>query len=54
MMLLTGRRAGGFSPGGLRLHTVQTIAQQQDSEVRAAEFTISIPAKPILTQIAKA
>jgi signal transduction histidine kinase len=49
------------SPGGLGLHIVQTIAKQQDSEVRAAnrigcgaEFTISIPAEPILTRIAKA
>ena len=49
------------SAGGLGLHIVQTIARQQDSEVRAAnrdgggaEFTISIPAEPILTRIAKA
>ena len=49
------------SAGGLGLHIVQTIAKQQDSEVRAAnrdgrgaEFTISIPAEPILTRIAKA
>jgi signal transduction histidine kinase len=49
------------SGGGLGLHIVQTIAKQQDSEVRAAnrdgrgaEFTISIPAAPILTRIAKA
>lgn len=49
------------SAGGLGLHIVRTIAQQQDSEVRAAnrdgggaEFTISIPAEPILTRIAKA
>jgi signal transduction histidine kinase len=49
------------SAGGLGLHIVQTIAKQQDSEVRAAnrdgggaEFTISIPAEPVLTRIAKA
>ncbi len=49
------------SAGGLGLHIVQTIARQQDSEVRAAnrdgrgaEFTISIPAEPVLTRIAKA
>lgn len=49
------------SGGGLGLHIVQTIAKQQDSEVRAAnrdgrgaEFTISIPAAPVLTRIAKA
>jgi len=49
------------SAGGLGMHIVQTIAQQQDSEVRAAnrdgggaELTISIPAEPILTRIAKA
>jgi signal transduction histidine kinase len=49
------------SPGGLGLHIVRTIAKQQDSEVsaanrigRGAEFTISIPAEPILTSIAKA
>jgi len=49
------------SAGGLGLHIVQTIARQQDSEVRAAnrdgrgaEFTISIPAETVLTRIAKA
>ena len=49
------------SAGGLGLHIVQTIVKQQDSEVRAAnrdgrgaEFTISIPAEPVLTRIAKA
>jgi len=49
------------SAGGLGLHIVQTIARQQDSEVRAAnrdgrgaEFTISIPAEPVLARIAKA
>jgi len=49
------------SPGGLGLHIVQMIAKQQNGEVRAAnrdgrgaEFTISIPAAPILTRIAKA
>lgn len=49
------------SPGGLGLHIVQTIARQQNGEVRAAnrdgrgaEFTISIPDEPIFTRIAKA
>jgi signal transduction histidine kinase len=49
------------SAGGLGLHIVQTIAKQQNGEVRAAnrdgrgaEFTISIPAEPIFTRIAKA
>jgi signal transduction histidine kinase len=49
------------SGGGLGLHIVQTIAKQQNGEVRAAnrdgggaEFTISIPAEPIFTRIAKA
>jgi signal transduction histidine kinase len=49
------------SAGGLGLHIVQTIARQQNGEVRAvnrdgrgAEFTISIPDEPIFTRIAKA
>jgi signal transduction histidine kinase len=49
------------SAGGLGLHIVQTIAKQQDSEVRAsnrdgggAEFTISIPVEPVFARIAKA
>jgi len=49
------------SAGGLGLHIVQTIVQQQNAEVRAAnrdgrgaEFTISIPVEPIFTRIAKA
>jgi signal transduction histidine kinase len=49
------------SAGGLGLHIVRTIAKQQNSEVwaanrpgRGAEFTISIPAEPISTRIAKA
>jgi signal transduction histidine kinase len=49
------------SAGGLGLHIVQTIAKQQNGEVRAAnrdgrgaEFTISIPDEPIFTRIAKA
>jgi len=49
------------SAGGLGLHIVQTIVKQQNGEVRVAnrprrgaEFTISIPAEPIFTRIAKA
>jgi signal transduction histidine kinase len=47
--------------GGLGLHIVHTIVSQEDGEVRAAnrsgrgaEFTITIPATPVLTHSASA